>query len=240
MACGNRSGGDCRCEKLAARADRGARSQALSRLEKMLWLAVAAFVGMAIIAAATGCKIKTAGDTRRHAPEPCPDGQCPYETVAFSEIPVVNLPSPARQRNWTRYGEGSCVIASTVMMFRWQGRDDLADAFRRKYGGGHTASMLHADMDQENVRYATTTTGDVRFLEWAMRTRRGAGITFFPSHFVCLVHLDAERAGILDNNRTDRIIWIGREEFIRRWRGYGGWATTPVYSPAPPLPFRRA
>jgi hypothetical protein len=209
----------------------------LSRLQINLWLGVALMAGMAI-AAAAGCRIRT--DNRRPLPANCPDGSCPYETVVFSEIPVVNLPPAARQRNWTKYRQGSCVIASTMTMFRWQGRDDLADAFRRKYGGGHGPDQLHWEMDRENVRYATTTSGDVKFLEWACRTRRGAGITFFPSHFVCLVHLDSERAGILDNNRTDRIIWISRDEFVRRWQGYGGWATTPVYAPAPPVPFRRA
>lgn len=239
MAGGNGGCGDCGCEKLALGLARRREHQPLSQLEKTLWIGVAFFVGMAFVAA-SGCKIKTGSDTRRPAPADCPDGQCPYGTVAFSEIPVVNLPPAARQRNWTRRGEGSCVIASTVMMFRWQGRDDLADTFRRKYGGGHGDAQLHDEMDRENVRYAYTTTGDVRFLEWAIRTRRGAGITFFKYHFVCLVHLDSERAGILDNNRTNEIIWIGREEFVRRWRGYGGWATTPVYAPAPPLPFRRA
>lgn len=217
-------------------APRRAWHQSLSPTEKALWLGVALSVGMAI-AVAAGCRIKT--DERPQLPANCPDGQCPYETVVFSEIPVVDLPPAARQRNWTKYGSGSCVIASTVMMFRWQGRDDLADAFRRKYGGGHSAGQLHDEMDREHVRYATTTSGDVGFLEWACRTRRGAGITFFPSHFVCLVHLDAERAGILDNNRTDRIIWIERGEFVRRWQAYGGWATTPVYAPAPPAPFVR-
>ncbi|HUY88905.1 MAG TPA: hypothetical protein VMV10_09240 [Pirellulales bacterium] len=153
----------------------------------------------------------------------------------LSETPVVNLPLHARCRN---YAGGSCVIASTVSLFRWQGRDDLADLFRRAYSGGQSASSLHAKLEARGVRYAYTTSGDAAFLDWACRTRRGAGVTFFANHFICLVHLDAERAILLDNNRIGQYLALPRDEFLRRWRGYGGWATTPVYSPAAPLAWK--
>lgn len=156
-------------------------------------------------------------------------------TLQFSETPVVNLPLNARCRN---YAGGSCVIASTVSLFRWQGRDDLADLFRRAYSGGQSASSLHAKLEARGVRYAFTTAGDAAFLDWACRTRRGAGVTFFANHFICLVHLDGQRAILLDNNRVGRYITLSRDEFLRRWRGYGGWATTPVYSPAAPLAWK--
>jgi hypothetical protein len=156
-------------------------------------------------------------------------------TLRFSETPVVNLPLHARCRN---YAGGSCVIASTVSLFRWQGRDDLADLFRRAYSGGQSASSLHAKLEARGVRYAYTTSGDAAFLDWACRTRRGAGVTFFANHFICLVHLDGQRAILLDNNRIGQYITLPRDEFLRRWRGYGGWATTPVYSPAAPLAWK--
>ncbi len=156
-------------------------------------------------------------------------------TLRFSETPVVNLPLHARCRN---YAGGSCVIASTVSLFRWQGRDDLADLFRRAYSGGQSASSLHAKLEARGVRYAYTTSGDAAFLDWACRTRRGAGVTFFANHFICLVHLDGQRAILLDNNRVGQYITLSRDEFLRRWRGYGGWATTPVYSPAAPLAWK--
>jgi hypothetical protein len=159
---------------------------------------------------------------------------CPFPIAAWREVPVVNLPQHARCRN---YAGGSCVIASTVSLFRWQGRDDLAELFRRAYGGGQSASSLHAKLEAHRVRYAYTTSGDAAFLEWACRTRRGAGVTFFANHFICLVHLDAERAVLLDNNRTSEYVTLPRDDFLRRWRGYGGWATTPVYSPTAPLAY---
>jgi hypothetical protein len=87
------------------------------------------------------------------------------------------------------------------------------------------------------LRYAYTVDGDVEFLEWALRTRRGAGITYFPNHAVNLVHLDHQWAGVLDNNRVDQIIWIPRADFLARWKAYGGWAWTLVYDPPPPVPY---
>jgi hypothetical protein len=155
--------------------------------------------------------------------------------VGYDEVPVVNLPATARQRNW---GGGSCVHASTVMCMRWQGLDELAAWWRKAYAGGENASGLANKLERAGVRYAYTTTGDVSFLEWACRTRRGTGITYFSNHYVCLVHLDAEKAMLLDNNAVGKFITLPRDEFIRRWQQqYGGWACTVVYSPAPPLPF---
>jgi hypothetical protein len=197
-------------------------------------------IGVLAVALTGGCRVK---ESRRPS---CPDGACieagglttsdacPFPSAAWQEVPVVNLPQQARCRN---YAGGSCVIASTVSLFRWQGRDDLAELFRRAYSGGQSASSLHAKLDANRVRYAYTTSGDAAFLEWACRTRRGAGITYFANHFVCLVHLDGERAILLDNNRVAQYLTLPRDEFLSRWRGYGGWATTPVYSPAAPLAF---
>jgi hypothetical protein len=148
------------------------------------------------------------------------------------ERPVMNLPMEARCRN---YGGGSCVCASTISLLRWQGRDDLAQGLRANCGGGQSAGSLHAHLERLGVRYAYTTSGDVSFLEWAVRTRRGCGITFYPAHFVNLVDLTADEATLLDNNRVGQYITLPRDEFVRRWRGYGGWATAVVYSPAAPV-----
>ncbi|HUY37086.1 MAG TPA: hypothetical protein VMV69_30505 [Pirellulales bacterium] len=147
----------------------------------------------------------------------------------------MNLPLAARCEN---YDGGSCVCAATISCLRWQGRDDLARKVRRICSGGQSSGGLHEKLDRLGIRYASTTHGDVKLLEWAVRTRRGSGITFYGNHFVNLVHLDAEKAILLDNNRTARYILIPREEFVRRWQvEYGGWATVPVYSPAPPLAY---
>lgn len=157
----------------------------------------------------------------------------PQGVLWTAEHPMMNLPEFARCRN---YSGGSCVLASTVSLLRWQGRDDLADIIRSRYSGGQSSGSLHAKLEAHQIRYASTTNGDVRFLEWAIRTRRGSGITYFSNHYINLVDLDGQYATLMDNNSPLRFIRVPREEFIRAWRGFGGWATTVVYSPAPPLP----
>jgi hypothetical protein len=155
------------------------------------------------------------------------------QSAICREIPTVNLPSPLRCPNW---GGGSCVHASTVMLLRWQGQHEMADWWRANYQGGEYADRLHQRLDAAHLRYAYTTRGDEAFVNWALRTRRGCGITYWPGHAVNLVHLDEVWAGLLDNNRLDNVIWIPRSEFVSQWRHYGGWAWTLVYSPPPPLP----
>ena len=147
----------------------------------------------------------------------------------------MNLPLEARCKN---YAGGSCVCASTISLLRWHGRDELAGALRSVCVGGQSASSLHAHLEQLGVRYAFTTSGDVAFLEWAIRTRRGCGITYYPAHYVNLVDLTDEQATLLDNNRVGQDITVPRDEFLRRWRGYGGWATAVVYAPAAPIAHR--
>lgn len=176
---------------------------------------------------------------------PCDDGHCLVNSAAqrlsaaslpraTKVAPVVDLPPELRTTNW---GGGSCVHASTVHLLQWQGHHELAKWWRETYSGGEYSTRLHERLNQAQLQYAYTVEGDVAFLEWALRTRRGAGITYFPNHAVNLVHLDQERAGLLDNNRVEQIIWIDRQEFLSRWRAYGGWAWTLVYNPPPPLPF---
>lgn len=158
--------------------------------------------------------------------------------VIKEERPTVNLPAVLRQENWLgNRGEGSCVWASTISLLRWQGRYNTADWIRRNYGNGEWPEHWAELADKAGLRYAMTTDGDVEFLEWACRTRRGAGITVMGGvHMVNLVHLDDKWAALLDNNATSKYIWIPRETLIAEWKASHGWALTPVYAPCPPLP----
>jgi len=165
--------------------------------------------------------------------------------VVRKEYPTVNLPLNLRQPNWLgNKREGSCVHATVVMLFRWQGRYAMANHWRNTYGNGEVADetwdardSLAKKFDREGVRYAYTIKGDVAFLEWACSTRRGCGVTVMGGkHMVALVHFDNEWAGILDNNDIDTITWVARETFVAEWQNSNGWAVTPVYTPAPPLP----
>ncbi len=156
------------------------------------------------------------------------------QLTPVQERPVVNLPRATRQDNW---GGGSCVYATTVTLLNWQGRYQTAKYIRRAYSGGSSLKNIVAKLDRLNIRYAYCTRGDVKFLEWACRTRRGAGVVVTGGvHFVTLVHLDNNWACILDNNSTHKFQWISRGRFLAEWRASGGWAIAVVYSPAAPLP----
>lgn len=163
----------------------------------------------------------------------------PPPARVMRERPVVNLPVALRQSNWLgRQGEGSCVWATTVSLLRWQGRYNKADWIRRNYGDGEWPSHWSEMANRAGLRYAYVDNGDVRFLEWACRTRRGAGITIMGgAHMVALVHLDEKWACILDNNRVEKYIWVPRKTLIAEWKASYGWAITPVYTPAAPLPW---
>jgi hypothetical protein len=166
-------------------------------------------------------------------------GQLPATYKANKERPVVNPPAAIRQGNW--YGdkdEGSCVHATMVTLLRWQGRYAMADHWRRTYGNASGPEDLAAKLDREHIRYAYTfEQRDVGFLEWACRTRRGCGVAIQGGqHMIALVHLDAQWAGLLDDNATDHYIWVPRERFIAEWLASDSWAVTPLYAPAAPLP----
>ena len=159
----------------------------------------------------------------------------------INEEPVVNVPIRDRQANWTvgNRKNGSCTWATAISLLRWQGEYRMAAKLKRMYGGGETSSSHAKKMEAANVRFAYVTNGDVKFLEWACSTRRGCGITVKGGrHMVALVHLDDKKAGILDNNNVNKIIWVPRASLIAEWRASYGWAVTPVYSPASPLPAR--
>lgn len=167
--------------------------------------------------------------------------------VAAAEVPTVNIPPQLWCRN---YKGGSCVHASAVMLWRWQGHYEWADYWKRQYAYGENARNFHARCDKEGVTYCDTYgQDDVTFLEWAVRTRRGClvaisngplyGYNGTIAHAVCLVHLDKNVAGILDNNDVGQgagnITWVRRDAFIRDWKRSGSWAWSPVASPpAPP------
>ncbi len=181
-------------------------------------LAVFLFSGIGmLIGALGGCDVPC---------EPC--------TKTKVERPTVNIPLVLRQSNW---GGGSCVHACMVSLFRWQARYNTADYWRRTYIGGERSSGLKYKLDRNGIRYAYVTNGDVSFLEWACSTRRGCAITVLGGkHMVTLVHLDSKWAAILDNNSVSKFIWIPRGSLIAEWKASMGWAVTPVYTPAAPLP----
>ena len=153
---------------------------------------------------------------------------------------VLDLPPELRTENW---GGGSCVHASTVNLLIWQGQPELARWWRDQYSGGEYADRLVSRMEAANLRYAYTRDGNFAFLEWCIRTRRGAGIFYKIRHAINCVGIDSQNVLLLDNNDIDYPERIGTyetveiEQFKKRWNGYGGFAWTLVYVPPPPTPY---
>lgn len=180
------------------------------------------------------------------------------DAIAFvlpvvQEVPTVNLPKELRQENWQGGADssGSCCHASLVSLLRWQGKLRIAKSWRKSHGGGEFSFTMRRQLDTAGVRYAWTVSGDERFLEWALATRRGACIKYMSDpdenmqltpgrsyHMVNVVHLTDKMVGILDNNDISKLKWMKRDEFMENWKASQGWAFTPVYSPAAPLPPR--
>lgn len=160
------------------------------------------------------------------------------QPAANKERPVINPPAKDRQKNWLgNKREGSCVWASTITLLRWQGRYNTAYYIRNKYENGEWPDDWARKMESEGLRYAFVTNGDVKFLEWACRTRRGAAVTIMGgAHMVNLVHLDSNSACLLDNNNPVRYRWVSRAAFLAEWKASHGWGLSVVYTPAAPLP----
>ncbi len=164
---------------------------------------------------------------------------CFVPTKPFQDLqPVVDIPDGYRQQNWAPYGEGSCVHASMVMILRWQGHPELADWWRKSFNGGEYPDTMNQKLNEAGISFAETRSGDVKFLEWAIRTRRGACVTIMGgAHMVCLVGLDDQNAWILDNNDPHNISRWTRQDFLNEWHNSGHqWAVTPVFDPPPRKP----
>ncbi len=156
--------------------------------------------------------------------------------VTYAQL-FYSIPQKLRQSNYSPYGEGSCVHASTITLLRWQGLDEWADWWRATYNSEEWSHKLITKLDGSGLRYAYTRAGDVEFLEWACRNRLYAGVFYFKNHAVNIVKLDNIEAVLIDNNDIGNAIHIPRNEFIRRWRNeFSGFAWTIVYSPPPPVP----
>lgn len=199
------------------------------------------FFAILILLMLIGCDGVTI-DTGNWNLPPIVTHQIPQYPIFQREYPTISIEQIFREKNWIGPGgEGSCVHASMAMLFRWQGRPDLGDLWRQTYsdGEGTLGTGLAAKFDKEGVRYAYTTgEKDLSFLEWAVATRRGCGITVKGgAHMVLLIHLDEKRAGILDNNFPEEIKWVDRETLLAEWYNSQSWAVTPVYTPPPPLPY---
>lgn len=220
--------------------------------ELILLAGVFAFVGcLVVLCAGCGRQIEIRSGGSNAAPElpdpgpppsprpeiPCPDGNCPVSDpyAAWRDVAPMDLPVELRCQN---YAGGSCCHASLISVLRWQGLDEIADKWRKTWSGAAGVTDLARHAETLKLRYAYTTRGDESFLQWVSDTRRGAAIHYYPNHAITFCGYDVQgRAVLLDNNRTQKYIFVPKQEFVRAWKGYGGCALTVVYDPPPPKPW---
>ncbi len=157
-------------------------------------------------------------------------------------------------------GAGLCVYTSAWHACVWQDIPELygfRDWMRLRPGGSYpekfekTLNQFCAEKGVTPPAYIQHTAGDVAFLELALKTGRMPCVTYagydgfyrdrygrdlWIDHMVNLVHLDADRACIIDNNRPGKWVWMTRADFLTRWKARGGgWAV--VFLAAPPAPY---
>lgn len=157
------------------------------------------------------------------------------------EQPICNLPAALHIRNWLGpLGQGSCVHASLKNHASWH--NDFAFVASWPWSDGEYASRLRERLDAAGKDYAYTERYDPRFLDWCDANRHGAILWWKPSHcctFMGWVNRDGKQyAAILDNNYPGHFELTEREQFIRLWSGYGGFALSFTESPTISQPYK--
>ncbi len=129
-----------------------------------------------------------------------------------------------------------------VNHLRWLNEEELAKRWRATYSDGEYDSRLRKRLDAAGIDYWYTVKADPRFLDWCSLNRRGCILWWKPSHcctFEGWTMKDGQQfATILDNNYPGRFELTPREQFIRLWAGYGGFALAVDSDPANSLPYR--
>ncbi|MHC2067616.1 hypothetical protein ACYFX5_09105 [Bremerella sp. T1] len=160
--------------------------------------------------------------------------------------PPADVPFPLRVRN---YWGGSCYHASTQVALRWADQGAIADNWRNNYGGGASTSKIASILDKFGIPYKCTKlvgrgpyeSADISILNYAHDNRLVAAIHYFPNHaisFLGWVQTDGrEYACLLDNNRPKDFIFVPKQDFLKRWRSYGGGAIVPLVKAPPPSPY---
>lgn len=153
------------------------------------------------------------------------------------KISLLDIAPSLRTPNYAPYKIGSCVHASMANLMFVRGFDDLGGWWLSTYHSGETASGIIMKCDKAGLRYSYTIgDGDISWLEWVDRNRYGALIFYWDSHAVTFLGIDDKYVILLDNNANDYYRYVPRQEFVRKWPRYDGFALTLVYPPPPPLP----
>lgn len=169
--------------------------------------------------------------------------------ASASVIPteLADVPIPLRQHNWGTWG--SCAHASTVTALRYHGQPAMASWWRANYAGGETIYGLREKLTAARIPYSYTITGDMQWMEWAVRNRMCVVLFHVPwHHCVNLVDMTGDTVTIIDNNQEGYYVKMSRQEFYNTWwismrnssnpvtRNSAGWALAICLPPPPPWP----
>ncbi len=166
------------------------------------------------------------------------------------DVPTCNIPLELRQRNWLGpRRQGSCVYASTTSHAQWLNMPELAQYIAgprlngqgAHFGDGETETGLIENLGKLGLDYSYTRKADPRFLDWCDAERRGCILWWKPYHCCTfcgwITRNGKQYAVILDNNRTEDFELTERNEFIRLWAGYGGFALCIMHDPSISVPY---
>jgi hypothetical protein len=168
----------------------------------------------------------------------------------------IDIPLRHRQQNTGGTdGSGLCVFATLQMAAWWQGITELDDLFaymKTQPGGGwpervdrilkqrapHLEYIQYEDKDPAPLIEAAIKTGRPVCSTYGYGDfyHDAAGNRAPISHWILIVHFDANWAAIVDNNDSAHVTWIKRDEFLRRAVHPSGKAWLAVLMPVPPPP----
>jgi hypothetical protein len=168
-------------------------------------------------------------------------------TTAYCPIPR----SLRKKNEGGSDGAGLCVIASQVTDGRYQQiAAQVEELWRvaKTRDGGYWPERLKRLMAEvaPDLPYKSYEGTDVAWMEGVLKSGIPIGVTYGTgrgyqyqqiAHMVSLVHLDSERAGIIDNNFPGFVAWMPLGEFKRRFilGSDAGWAFY-LDVPAQPAP----
>jgi hypothetical protein len=146
-------------------------------------------------------------------------------------------------------GGGCCVYASMDMTSDYHRIKPLIGVLQDRLGGAGPSDVDRVIARRypgyKNYVQAVGASNSIALMDWALRNGHYCCVTYgygeryggTISHCVCLVHLDAQRACVQDNNFPTTYEWMSRTEFLRRHAINGGnWSFCFLEPPPIPIP----
>jgi hypothetical protein len=135
--------------------------------------------------------------------------------------------------------DGSCVHISYANSMRHLGLHDRAAEYRRRYKNGESPGPHKRKLEEFGAKYAMTTDGDPKLIEYAIANRRMVSWTDMSAHYRNLVGRKDGKAVLLGNGPQGRenYQYVPWEEAMRAFNNQGGWAVVCLEGcPPPPSP----